>query len=118
LDFVALRCTPTAALTSHSVQMVCSPLARPTSRSIDRSIVAKIDLLFSSDSNATQDPPTHPTHHTHPTHQQRAGQPAMEAVEADIVAAVGGGELTVDRVRAEVRALSEGIAAKQVRPLL
>lgn len=38
----------------------------------------------------------------------------MEAVEADIVAAVGGGELTVDRVRAEVRALSEGIAAKQV----
>ncbi len=39
----------------------------------------------------------------------------MEAVEADIVAAVGGGELTVDRVRAEVRALSEGIAAKQVR---
>jgi hypothetical protein len=39
----------------------------------------------------------------------------MEAVEADIVAAVGGGELTVDRVRAEVRAPSEGIAAKQVR---
>ena len=38
----------------------------------------------------------------------------MEAVEAGIVAAVGGGELTVDRVRAEVRALSEGIAAKQV----
>lgn len=38
----------------------------------------------------------------------------MEAVEADIVAAVGGGELTVDRVRAEVRALSDGIAAKQV----
>lgn len=38
----------------------------------------------------------------------------MEAVETGIVAAVGGGELTVDRVRAEVRALSEGIAAKQV----
>lgn len=47
----------------------------------------------------------------HPTIPQRA---PMEAVEADIVAAVGGGELTVDRVRAEVRALSEGIAAKQV----
>lgn len=38
----------------------------------------------------------------------------MEAVEADIVASIGGGELTVDRVRAEVRALGEGIAAKQV----
>lgn len=56
----------------------------------------------------------HPTNTTCPTHLHHRTTGAMETVEAGIVAAVGGGELTVDRVRAEVRALSEGIEAKQV----
>lgn len=55
-----------------------------------------------------------PTPSLHLNHPSRVSVSRMEAVEAGIVAAVGGGELTVDRVRAEVRALSEGIAAKQV----